>query len=218
MASGIKACTRAGYRRKNTVIILLLTLMSCFALVMAIYNLVKGGYLFALAWFIAAILASTYVLIRINTVYPTYLVSDRSNVYMKNWTNDFLPYDYDNKIKILSEFIPAKTKIVEIPMDEIRMILIGTKNFIKRNIDSDMEFTENVKSLEKSKDFYRKRTISTMDIFYVETYDRECYYMPIVKFDSKSIIKIVQSVQEKNPDTTVKSSSKDYRALRTPRR
>lgn len=218
MASGIKACTRPGYRRKNTVMILLITLLSFFALVMVIYNLIKGSYLFSLAWFIATILASTYVLIRINTVYPTYIVSDRSNIYMKNWTNDFFPYDYDHKIKILSEFIPAKTKIVEIPMDEIRMVLIGTKNFIKRNIDSKMGFVENVKSLEKSKDFYRKRTISTMDIFYVETYDRECYYMPIVKFDSKDVIKIVQSIQRKNPDTTVKSSSKDYRALRAPRR
>ena len=87
---------------------------------MIIYNLIKGNYLFSVAWLIAAILAGTYVLIRINTVYATYIMTDRKSLYMKNWSNDFLPYDYDNKVKILSEFIPAKTKLVEIPLDEIR--------------------------------------------------------------------------------------------------
>lgn len=218
MASEVRAHARAGYRRNNAIIIVILTLLSCFALVMVIYNIIKGGYLLAIAWLIATILASTYVLIRINTVFATYIATDRTNIYMKNWTNDFLPYDYENKIKILSEFIPAKTKLVEIPADEIRLILIGTKNFIKRNIDVDMEFAENIKALEKSKDFYRKKTISSMDIFYVETYDKECYYMPIVKFDTKNVIKIIQIIQKRNPDLTIKSGSRDYRALRSPQR
>lgn len=218
MASEVRARARAGYRRNNAIIIVILTLLSCFALVMVIYNIIKGGYLLAIAWLIATILASTYVLIRINTVFATYIATDRTNIYMKNWTNDFLPYDYENKIKILSEFIPAKTKLVEIPADEIRLILIGTKNFIKRNIDVDMEFAENIKALEKSKDFYRKKTISSMDIFYVETYDKECYYMPIVKFDTKNVIKIIQIIQKRNPDLTIKSGSRDYRALRSPQR
>ncbi len=87
--------------------------------------------MFSIAWFIATILASTYVLIRINTVFATYISTDRMNLFMKNWNNDFLPYDYDNKVKILSEFIPAKTKIVEIPLNEISTVLIGTKEFYK---------------------------------------------------------------------------------------
>lgn len=120
MATSVKACSNSSYRRKNTIIISIVALLSCFALVMVVYNLIKGSYLFSAAWFIATILAFTYVLIRINTVYTTYVSTDRNNVYMKNWTNDFLPYDYDNKIKILSEFIPAKTKLVEIPIEEIR--------------------------------------------------------------------------------------------------
>lgn len=214
MATQIRACTNSGYRRKNTIIITILSLLSCFALVMVIFNLIRGSYLFFAAWLIATVLASTYVFIRINTVYPTYLGVDRENVYMKNWKNDFLPYDYNNKVKIISEFIPAKTKLVEIPIDEIRTVLIGTKNFIKRNIDPQMEFVSNIKTLEKSRDFYKKKTVSSMDIFYVETYSRECYYMPIVKFNSKDVIKIVQMLQKKNPDLNVKSGSRDYRALR----
>ena len=213
MVTEVRARTNAGYRRKNTVIITIITLLSCFALVMVIYNLIKGSYLFSAAWFIATILAGTYVLIRINTVYSTYIMTDRVSIYMKNWTNDFLPYDYDNSVKILSEFIPAKTKIVEIPVNEISTVLIGTKNFIKRNVAPDMDFVKNVKELERSKDFYRKRTITSMDIFYVETYDRECYYMPVVNFDTKDITKIVQAIQRRNPDLVFKSSSRAYRKL-----
>jgi hypothetical protein len=218
MATLIRACTESGYRKKNAVIITLSAILSCFALIMTIYNLIKGSYLFAVAWLIATILLSTYVIIRINTVFATYITTDRTNIYMKNWSNDFLPYDYDNKIKILSEFIPAKTKLIEIPLNEISMILIGTKNFIKRNTDPETEFTQNIRTLEKTKDFYRKKTISSMDILYVETYDKECYYMPIVKFTPRDVIKIIQTVQRRNPELIVKVSSKAYRSLRMPPR
>jgi hypothetical protein len=218
MAARVKARTGKGYRRRNTVIVAFFAVLSCVALIMAIYNLVAGNILFAIACVIATILAVTYVLIRVNTVFPTSVSVDKVNLYLKNWNNDFLPYDYENKVKILSEFIPAKLKIIEIPIDEIRTILIGTKNFIKRNISGDMEFVENVKALEQSKDFYRKRTISSMDIFYVETYESECYYMPIVKFEPADVMKVVKAIQRRNAAVEVKSGSKDYRALRMPKR
>ncbi|MCI8404250.1 MAG: hypothetical protein HFE49_05035 [Clostridia bacterium] len=214
MASEVRARTKAAYRRRNTIFLFILVLLSCFALVMAAYNLVKSSWLFFVAWLIAAILASTYVLIRINTVYPSYIAADRESLYMKNWTNDFLPYDYGNKIKLLSEFIPAKTKIVEIPLDEICTVMIGTKNFIKRNVRPETNFVKNIRSLEKTKDFYRKKTISSMDIFYVETYSGECYYMPIVNFDTGNVIKIVKVIQNVNPGLAVKTSGRDYRSLR----
>ncbi len=218
MASKLKARTGIGYRRRNAVIVVIFAVLAFVALSMAIYNLFTKNILFAIACLIATVLAATYVLIRINTVFPTYLALDREHLYMKSWSNDFLPYDYDNKVKILSEFIPAKLKLVEIPIDEIKTILIGTKNFIKRNISSDMEFIENVRPLEMSKDFYRKRTISSMDIFYVETYDMECYYMPIVKFANNDVMKIVQTIQRRNAATEFKSGSKNYRLPRTLRR
>lgn len=211
MAAEIRARTRASVRRKNTVILSAITLLSVFALVMTVYNFVKGNWLFCVAWLIALILAATYVFIRMNTVFPTYIAADRVNLYMKNWSNDFLPYDCNNKIRILSEFIPAKTKLVEIPLDEIHVILIGTKNFIKRNTDESSSFHKSLKKLEKTKDFYKKKTLSSMDIIYVETYANECYYMPIVNFETKDVMKIVQTMQRKNADLELKCSSRDYR-------
>ena len=201
MASSVKACTNSRYRKTNIVIITILSLLSCFALVMVIYNLIKGSYLFSIAWFIATILASTYVLIRINTVFATYISTDRMNLFMKNWNNDFLPYDYDNKI-------------VEIPLNEISTVLIGTKNFIKRNVAPDSDFVKNIRVLEKSKDFYKKKTVSRMDILYVETFEKECYYMPIVKFDTRNVTKIVLIIQRINPELLIRVSSREYRTLR----
>ncbi len=57
----------------------------------------------------------------------------------------------------MSEFIPAKTKIVEIPLNEISKVLIGTKNFIKRNVAPDSDFVKNIRVIEKSKDFIRRK-------------------------------------------------------------
>ena len=213
MATELRAQTNPRYRRTNAVIIGFVAALCCLSIVMIIYNLIKGSYLFMTAWIIAAILAGTYVIIRINTVFSTYMMTDMVSIYMKNWDNDFLPYDYDNKIKILSEFIPAKTKLVEIPLSDIDTILIGTKNFIKRNVDNDNDFVINIRPLEKTKDYYRKRVVSGMDIIYVETVDRECYYMPIAKFDPKDVVRIVQVIQKKNPDLVVKSSNRAYRRL-----
>lgn len=218
MAAKVKACTNASYRKRNAVIIIIFALLSCAGLVMAIYNLIKANFLFAIACVIATILAVTYAMIRFNTVFATSVSLNNGNLYMKNWDNDFLPYDYDNKLKILSEFIPAKTKIIEIPVSDITAIIIGTKNFIKRSISPEMEFVESLKKIEKSKDFYRKRTVSAMDILYVETYDKECYYMPVVKFNSREVMKIVQLIQRRNPDVVFAAGSRDYRIVRAARK
>lgn len=217
MAAMLKANTNARYKRTNTIIIVIIGLLALFALGAVVYSLVRGQFLFALAWFIAFILAATYVIIRVNTIFVTSVSTDGVNLYMKNWTNDFLPYDYGNKIKILSEFIPAKTKVTQIPLEEISKVYIGTKNFIKRNLETPNEFTANIRTLENSKDFYRKRTISSMDIFYVETYDLECYYMPVVQFDSRDVNKILQAMKRRNADLMIKSSNKLYRKSATHR-
>ena len=217
MAAMLKASTNARYKRTNIIIIAVIGLLAIFALCAVVYSLVKGQPLFALAWFIAFILAGTYVIIRVNTIFVTSVSTDGINLYMKNWVNDFLPYDYDSKIKILSEFIPAKTKVTQIPLEEISKVYIGTKNYIKRNLEAPNAFTQGVGKLESSKDYYRKRTVSSMDILYVETYDQECYYMPIVQFDSKDVNKLLQAMKRRNADLMIKSSNRLYRKSATHR-
>ncbi len=209
-----KACTSKRYRRKNEIIIGFVGLLSCFGLVMLIYEFISRNVLFGISYSIATFLGFTYVLIRINTVFATYLAVDRENLYMKNWSNDFLPYNTDCPVKLVCEFIPAKTKISEVPIDEISSIAIGTKNFIKRNIPESSPFTERVKKFENSRDYYKKKAVSSMDLIYVSTYDGACCHMPIDKFETSNVIKIVKGIMKKNPNTELKVNSRDYRSLR----
>lgn len=213
MATELKACTNARYRRTNAVIIIISALLTIVSLVMAVVSLVRSEILFMTAWLIAMILLGTYIIIRLNTIFTTSVSTDMVNLYMRNWTNDFLPYDYGYKIKILSEFIPAKLKTLEIPINEIRLIIIGTKNYIKRNLDGETAFSKNIRALENTRDFYRKHTISSMDILYVETYDGDCCYMPVVQFDTKNLGKILQCLSRRNANLTIKSGNRAYKRL-----
>ena len=213
MATELKACTNPRYRRTNAVIIVICAMLTVFSLVMAVVSIAQQKFLFMAAWLIAMVLLGTYIIIRINTIFVTSISTDLTKLYMKNWSNEFLPYDYGYKIKILSEFIPAKTKTLEIPINEIRTVIIGTKNYIKRNLTTDTAFKRNIRALENSKDFYRKRTISSMDIFYVETHDGDCCYMPVVQFGTKEMIKILQAMRYRNPGIVIKSESRAYKRM-----
>ncbi len=208
-----KACTSKKYRGINKLIIGFVGLLSGFGVAMAVYELVSGKYLFAASYFIAAFLGFTYVIIRVNTVFTTYLALDAQNLSMKNWSNDFLPYMADSRIKLICEFIPAKTKIIEVPVNEIRKIMIGTKNFIKRNSAETSDFREKVKQFETSRDKYMKKTVSSMDLFYVEA-DGGDFFMPIDKFEKADVVKIVSGLQKRNEAIGLHINSRDYRTLR----
>lgn len=210
----VKAATSKKYRGRSELIIGIVGLLSCFGLVMLIYEFVTGNVLFGISYTIATFLGFTYVIIRMNTVFATYLAMDRERLYMKSWENDFLPYNTDCRVKLVCEFIPAKTKFTEVPIDEIALIIIGTKNFIKRNVSNGSPFLERVKEFENTRDYYRKKTVSAMDMFYVETYDGSCCHMPIDRFEASNVIKIVKGIMKNNANAVVKAGSRDYRSLR----
>ena len=214
MDGGIIARTSGKYRKINTIFIALSAAVMIVGIVGIIYSIAHASWLFAASYFIGLILLFTYVIIRVNTVYTTYLAYDDDCVVMKNWTNDFLPYDVGNKVKLLSEFIPARTKVTEIPVEEIDRILIGTKNFIKRSVDKDDLFLERIAPYEKTKDYYQKRTVSGMDIFYVHTADGGSYYMPIMNFNVKSVKKILTAALAGNSSIDFRSSNRTYRTVR----
>jgi hypothetical protein len=132
MAYAAKATAKKSYRRNTKIAVITLALLGAAAFAMMIYSLINGKILFSVGCLLAMILCFSYVVIRSNSVFPIYLAADKRNLYMKIWTNGFLPYNIDVKPSILSEFIPAPTKIIEIPIDDISTVLIGTKNFIKR--------------------------------------------------------------------------------------
>ena len=144
-------------------------------------------------------------------VFLLYLATDKQNVYMNTWSNDFLPYDASNKIKIIREFIPAKTKLIKIPIDEISSVVIGTKNFIKRYAEESIDFRQKVKPFEKSKDYYQKKAVNNMDLFFVTTLDGSAYFMPIEKFSPRDVSRVIQFIQRLNPEMNIKINSRNFR-------
>ena len=62
--------------------------------------------------------------------------------------------------------------------------------------------------------YLEKLDESTKKWLVVETFEKECYYMPIVKFDTRNVTKIVQMIQRINPELLIRVSSREYRTLR----
>ena len=209
----VKACTDKSYRRKSGIIILLVALLSCIGTVLCVYNLVTARFLFAASYFIAIILGFTYVIIKYNTVYSTYAATDTHSVYMRNWTNGFFPYDSNHPISILSEFIPAKTILTEVPINDISIVVIGTKNFIKRHCSLKDEFAERLEEIGAARKSAKAKAVMGMELLYIETESGECAFMPIMNFSKRNVIKLIQLVQRKNPRVEVKVNSRGYRAV-----
>ena len=210
----VQAKSNPAYRRRNGICIFVVAAFVLFAVFMAVYTLAGDSdrrLLFGIGYIIAAVIGLMYIIIRINTVYATYIATDGEKIYMKNWKNDFLPYSITGKIKPLSAFVPAGTKITEIPVSDISSILIGTKNFIKRYAKTNDEFLVHVRGLEHSKDRYEKKQVQGMDIIYIETVDGECSYMPIVEFSPKKLNQLLKTARIKNPAIEIKSGNKKYK-------
>lgn len=213
----VKARSDTLYRRSSGMIIFIVAAFVCFAAFMAVYTLSGSSekrLAFGIGYIASAVLGLMYVIIRINTVYATYIAADDENVYMKNWVNDFLPYNTGGGIKFVNAFIPARTKLTEVPIEDIYAVFIGTKNFIKRYARTNDDFLKSVRIFEHSKDRYEKKQVQGMDIFYIETIHGESCYMPIVKFNTKAVNKLLKTINRKNPAAEIKSGSRIYKAFK----
>lgn len=213
MAYSVKTGTKPSYRRKSFIIIAVMSLLALAAVVLAIYNLIETKPLFAVSYLIAAILCLTYVTIRANTVYSTYIAADKRSVYMRRWINGFMPYAAGFPVALLREFIPSKTELIEVPISEISAVYIGTKNFIKRTAKTADGFMDELEPFEKSRDFTVKRTIQTMDIFYAETFDGDYAYMPITGFSKKSVLRLLKHINLRNQETEFHVYSRSFRGF-----
>ena len=119
-------------RIDTTIIIVLYAVLAIFSAVMGFFDLATDRNLFGVLFLIAAAIFSVLLLIKGNAVFGTYLKIRSDVLYMKSWANGFLPYDVNGGF--LSDLKPSKTNIITIPADEISTILVGTKDFIKRNM------------------------------------------------------------------------------------
>lgn len=213
MAYSVKAMTKPSYRRKSFITIAIISVLALAAVVLTVYNLIEGKPLFVISYLIAAVLCVTYVAIRANTVYTTYVAADKRSIYMRRWDNGFMPYATKFPVAVLREFIPARTELLEIRIDEIKDVYIGTKNYLKRTVATSNEFMDELEPYEKSKDFTVKRTVQTMDILYIETFDKEYAYMPITMFSKKSILRLLKHINLRNQQTEFHIYSRAFKGF-----
>lgn len=217
MGQTVKAKVKLFKRRASAICMIIVGLFAAFAIFMACYtfagDMTKKG-LYGTGYIVAAVLCAAYIIMRINAMHVTYLSCDGENIEMCSWDNDFMPYNTDGSVKLISTFVPAKTKHMEFSASEVSAVFIGTKNFIKRYAKTNEDFLKNVRDFERSKDKYEKKQVQSMDMIYFELEDGTSRYMPIVDFDAAAVKKILKIVALKNPEAEIKTGSRLYRIAR----
>lgn len=210
MSNGAKATTNTAIRNKAIIVIGTFAVLALFSIIMSIYDISTDRVVFGILFAVAALIFIIMLLLKINAVFGTYIETEDNLLLMKSWVNDFLPYETGGGV--LSDLVPSKTKLVEIPVEDISLILVGTKDFIKRNISAaGKRLVKALYPYEHTSNKTKKSLISQMDLFYIETTDGECSFMCIDGFDAKKVVDVIGEVYIANPEIYVKVGSSDYR-------
>lgn len=178
-------------KNTNMILICIMTSISLLGAVMAIYSLFNQRLIFAVIYFIAVILGFSYVIMRINTVIPTYIATKDGYIYMQNWDNGIFPFKTD--AGFIGEFLPAKTAIKKIEIACVSKIYLGSRNYLLKLVD-DGEFKRCLKRPDQKYETILKRT----EFFYILTNDMHEYYMSVTDFDDEEFAQLLKPITEEN--------------------
>lgn len=206
----VKACADSKIRGKALVVIAVFAVFALFCIAMTIYDITTGRTAFGVLFGVAALIFIVLLLLRVNAVFGTYIKVKDGDLYLKSWINDFLPYDINGGF--LSDMIPSKTKLTEIPAEEISLVLIGTKDYVKRNATiAGKRLARALYPYEHSRKKTKKELVSGIDLFYVETYGGECSFMCIYGYDPRKVVEVIGELYDLNPDVAIRVSSREYK-------
>lgn len=206
----IKATVKAKSQGKTVVAIALYALLTLFSVAMAIYDFVSGQALFGILFILSAAIFVVLLLIKGNAAFGTGIKFDGNDLQLKSWANDFLPYDVNGGI--LSDLIPAKTKITTIPVEEITTVLIGTKEFVKRNAtNAGKKLIKALFPYEHSSSKLKKNMLNALDLLYIETTDEDCSFMCIHDYDPADVTKILKELYNQNPNIIIRVNNREYK-------
>ena len=192
------------------VAIALYALLTLFSVAMAIYDFVSGQALFGILFILSAAIFVVLLLIKGNAAFGTGIKFDGNDLQLKSWANDFLPYDVNGGI--LSDLIPAKTKITTIPVEEITTVLIGTKEFVKRNAtNAGKKLIKALFPYEHSSSKLKKNMLNALDLLYIETTDEDCSFMCIHDYDPADVTKILKELYNQNPNIIIRVNNREYK-------
>ena len=188
-----KVSLDAKVRRNHVIKISLVGSVCLLGLALGIYSIVIKNVLFAIWYFLAFLLGLSYVVIRINACFPTFVATDGEKLVLSTWKNGVMPYTLPEKPNFFSDFIPEKIVTNEIAMDDIASIIVGSKRFIKKTL-GDEDYPEIFKQFDKSKNF--DKVLKRMDFILVETKTDENCFMSITDFDLLGIADLLEIVEK----------------------
>lgn len=162
--------------------------------VLAIVSCFTGNPLFAFWYFIAFCLGLTYVIIRINTAFPTYLATDGEKLILSTWKNGVFPYRVSERASFISDFIPDKVKTDEIAFEDIEQVFVGSKKYMQKVLGED-EYPSILKMLESDKS--TDKSLKRMDFVLVTAKSGEQCFMSITDFDISAVSDVID-VLERN--------------------
>ena len=193
METSIKASVNAKLRRNATVKISIVGTVAVLGLVLAVYSLFTANVLFSLWYFIAFVLGLSYVIIRINAIFPTYVELNNGKLIMSVWENGIVPYKIPEKPTFLSDFMPEKIKRDEILQEEIAEIYIGSKRFFERYLTEE-QIPETIKRLGGNSHF--DSAVRRMDFMLIIAKDGESCFMSVTDFDIAALAEIVDELEK----------------------
>lgn len=205
----IKATVKPSSKGKTMVVIALYALLTLFSVAMAIFDFISGQILFAILFVMSATIFVILLLIKGNAVFGTSIILENDELKLKCWANDFLPYDVNGGI--FSDMKPAKTKVTVVPVEDIAIALVGTKDFIKRNsTEAGKRFMKAIFPYEHSSNKSKKNMLTGLDLLYVETAD-DCAFMCIHDYDPEEVTAILKGLYDTNPNISIKVNSREYK-------
>ena len=180
-------------RQNATVKISIVGTVTLLGLVLSLYSIFTSNLLFAVWYFVAFILGLSYVVIRINAVFPSYVSISEDKFIMSVWKNGVMPYRLPEKPTFLSDFMPEKMKKDEIALSEIAEVYIGSKRFFDRNV-TDEHYPDILKTLGQDRHF--EKALKRMDFLLVIAKDGEKCFMPVTDFDIEGLANILDEIEK----------------------
>lgn len=187
-----KAALSKKVRQNYMIKISLVGTVSLTGLVLAVISMFSGRFLFSFWYLVAFCLGLSYTVIRINTVFPTYLATDGEKLIFSIWDNGVFPYKIAEKAGIISDFIPERVKTEEIDFSELDRIYIGSKKYLKKTLTEE-EYPEILRILEDDK--HLEKTIKRMDFMVAVTNGKEVCLMSITDFDLAEVSEVIDVIE-----------------------
>ena len=180
-------------RRDHIIKISLVGSISLLGVVLGIYSIFIQSYLFALWYFLAFFLGLSYVVMRINTCFPTFVAIDEEKVTLSHWENGVMPYSLPENPNFFSDFIPEKVVSSQILTEDIALVLVGSKKLLAKHLE-DSEYPDILKRLEENKHY--DNVLKRMDFIYISTKNGEHSFMSVTDFDMHGLSEFLNIIEK----------------------